>query len=147
MDAVLTELREQWLVVAVMGSVIAWVAVLVTEMPRYRPAIQAVFDRTPRSVVYNLADYSAAELSPFGHGVIGLLDLALEAFTRSEVFAVAAARVGVPGRACGSGAAAISRRKAAAAPPSTGSEPHSALGHAILRSSPSRSVVAMPAMP
>jgi hypothetical protein len=29
MDAVLTELREQWLVVAIMDSVIAWVAVLV----------------------------------------------------------------------------------------------------------------------
>ena len=27
MDAVLTELREQWLVVAIMGSVSAWVAV------------------------------------------------------------------------------------------------------------------------
>jgi hypothetical protein len=36
MDVVLTELREQWLVVAVMGSVIAWVAVLVTSYRRTR---------------------------------------------------------------------------------------------------------------
>jgi hypothetical protein len=36
MDAVLTELREQWLVLAIMGSVIAWVAVLVTSYRRTR---------------------------------------------------------------------------------------------------------------
>jgi exodeoxyribonuclease V gamma subunit len=63
------------------------VAVLVTDMPRYRPVLQAVFDRRPRRLSYNLADFSAAELSSFGHGVLGLLDLALEAFTRSRVFA------------------------------------------------------------
>jgi hypothetical protein len=34
MDAVLTELRKQWLVLAIMGSVIAWVAVLVTSYRR-----------------------------------------------------------------------------------------------------------------
>lgn len=64
------------------------IAVLATDMARYRPVIQAVFDREPRHIVYNLADYSAAELSPFGHAVIGLLDLALESFTRSRVFGV-----------------------------------------------------------
>jgi hypothetical protein len=36
MDAVLTELREQWLVVAIMGSVIAWVGVLVASYRRTR---------------------------------------------------------------------------------------------------------------
>jgi exonuclease V gamma subunit len=64
------------------------IAVLVTDMPRYRPVLQAVFDRRPRRVLYNLADFSAAELSAFGHGLLGMLDLALEAFTRSRVFAV-----------------------------------------------------------
>jgi exonuclease V gamma subunit len=64
------------------------IAVLVTDMSAYRPAIQAVFDRAPRMVVYNLADYSAAELGPLGSGVIGLLDLALESFTRSRVIEV-----------------------------------------------------------
>jgi exodeoxyribonuclease V gamma subunit len=64
------------------------IAVLVTDMARYRPVIQAVFERSPRRVLYNLADYSAAELSTFGHGVMGLLDLAQESFSRSRVFAV-----------------------------------------------------------
>src|SRR5262249_2455581 len=36
----------------------------------------------------NLADFTAAGLSAFGHGIIGLLDLAMEAFTRSRVFDV-----------------------------------------------------------
>ena len=47
----------------------------------------------------------------------------------------------------GSGAAAISRRNAAATPPSIGSEPHSAEGHASLKSRPFLSVAPMPAMP
>jgi exodeoxyribonuclease V gamma subunit len=63
------------------------IAVLVTDMPRYRPVLQAVFDRRPQHVKYNLADFSAGELSAFGHGILGLLDLALESFTRSRVFA------------------------------------------------------------
>jgi exodeoxyribonuclease V gamma subunit len=63
------------------------IAVLVTDMPRYRPVLQAVFNRQPQHLRYNLADFSAAELSVFGHGVIGLIDLALESFTRSRVFA------------------------------------------------------------
>jgi exodeoxyribonuclease V gamma subunit len=64
------------------------IAVMVTDMARYRPVIQTIFDRTPQRLLYNIADYSAAELSPFGHAVIGLLDLALESFTRSRVFEV-----------------------------------------------------------
>jgi len=36
MDAVLTELWEQWLVVAIMGTAIAWVAVLVKSYKRTR---------------------------------------------------------------------------------------------------------------
>jgi exonuclease V gamma subunit len=62
------------------------VAVLVTDMPRYRPVIQAVFDRAPQHLQYNLADFSAAGLSSFGQGLVGMLDLALESFTRSRVF-------------------------------------------------------------
>lgn len=64
------------------------VAVLVTDMPRYRPVLQAVFDRPPGRLTYNLADFSAAGLSAFGHGVIGLLELAQESFTRARVFEV-----------------------------------------------------------
>jgi len=62
------------------------IAVLVPDMASYRPLIQSVFDRPPQSLPYNLADYSAAELSVFGRGVMNLLDLALESFTRSRVF-------------------------------------------------------------
>jgi len=64
------------------------IAILVTDMARYRPVIQSVFDRRPGFVHYNLADFTAAGLSAFGHGVLGLLDLALESFTRARVFAV-----------------------------------------------------------
>lgn len=64
------------------------IAVLATDMALYRPVVQTVFDREPRHVAYNLADYSAAELSAFGHAVLGLLDLAQESFTRSRVFAL-----------------------------------------------------------
>jgi len=64
------------------------IGVLVTDMERYRPVVQAVFERQPRRLVFNIADLRAIGLSAYGHGVLGLLDLALEAFTRSRVFAV-----------------------------------------------------------
>jgi exonuclease V gamma subunit len=64
------------------------VALLVTDMARYRPVIQAVFDREPRPLSYNLSDFSAAELSTFGHAVHRMLDLVLESFTRSHIFEV-----------------------------------------------------------
>ncbi len=58
------------------------IAVLVTDMTKYRPILQAVFDRPPRHIAYNLLDYSAAGTSTFGQAVLSILDLALEAFTR-----------------------------------------------------------------
>lgn len=64
------------------------IAVLVTDMGRYRPALQAVFGRPPRPLRFNLADYSAAGLSTFGRALLGMLDLALESFTRSAVLEV-----------------------------------------------------------
>jgi exodeoxyribonuclease V gamma subunit len=64
------------------------VAVLVTDMTKYRAALQAVFERPPRRLQYNLVDYSAAGASMFGQAVLGILDLALESFSRSRVFAV-----------------------------------------------------------
>jgi exonuclease V gamma subunit len=63
-------------------------AVLVTDMPRYRPILQAVFERPPHRLQYNLVDFSAAGLSMMGQALLGMLDLALESFTRSRVFAV-----------------------------------------------------------
>ena len=64
------------------------VAVLLTDVARYRPAIQAVFSRAPEPLACTLSDFSAAELSMFGHALHGMLDLAMESFTRSRVFEV-----------------------------------------------------------
>jgi exodeoxyribonuclease V gamma subunit len=64
------------------------IAVLATDMPQYRPILQAVFERPPKRLRYNLVDFSAAGLSMLGQALLGMLDLALESFTRSHVFAV-----------------------------------------------------------
>jgi exonuclease V gamma subunit len=64
------------------------VAVLVTDMARYRPALHAVFDRPPHLIPYSLIDFSAAGASAYGKALLGMLDLALESFTRSAVFEV-----------------------------------------------------------
>lgn len=64
------------------------IAVLVTDMSKYRATLQAVFERPPRRLQYNLADYNAAGTSMFGQAVLGMLELALESFSRSAVFEV-----------------------------------------------------------
>jgi exonuclease V gamma subunit len=64
------------------------VAVLVTDMPKYRAALQAAFERPPKRLQYNMVDFSAAGISTFGQAVLGMLDLALESFSRSRVFQV-----------------------------------------------------------
>ena len=64
------------------------VAVLATDMEVYRPILQAVFERRERRLHYNLGDFSAAGVSIFGQALVGMLDLALDAFTRSRVLAV-----------------------------------------------------------
>jgi len=64
------------------------IAILVTDMARYRPVLQAVFERAPRHLRYNMADFSASGMSAFGEALVGFLDLALEGFTRSRVFSV-----------------------------------------------------------
>lgn len=64
------------------------IAVLVTDMGVYRPLLQSIFERPPRRLSYNLADYSAAGLSVYGQAMVGMLDLALESFSRSRVFGV-----------------------------------------------------------
>ena len=64
------------------------IAVFVADMDAYRPALRSVFERPPRLLAYNLGDYTADRLSVFGQGLLDLLDLALESFTRSRVFEV-----------------------------------------------------------
>ncbi|HEV3120488.1 MAG TPA: exodeoxyribonuclease V subunit gamma, partial [Isosphaeraceae bacterium] len=62
------------------------IAVLVTEPERYWPVIRAVFDRPPARISYNLAGACGGASSSYGHAVLGLLDLALESFSRTRVF-------------------------------------------------------------
>lgn len=64
------------------------IAVLVTDMPRYRATLQAVFERPPRHLQFNMVDFSAAGISMLGQALLGMLDLALESFSRSRVFQV-----------------------------------------------------------
>ena len=64
------------------------IGVLVGDMTKYRAAVQAVFERQPRALAYNLLDYSAAATSTFGQAVLDMLDLALDSFARSRVFQV-----------------------------------------------------------
>jgi exodeoxyribonuclease V gamma subunit len=64
------------------------IAVLVTDMARYRPILQAAFERPPCRLQFNLVDFSAAGMSMLGQALLGMLDLALESFTRTRVFAV-----------------------------------------------------------
>ena len=64
------------------------VAVLAADMDLYRPVLQSIFERRERRLHYNLGDFSAAGVSIFGQALVGMLDLALDAFTRSKVLAV-----------------------------------------------------------
>ncbi len=64
------------------------IGVIVTDMQKYRAALQATFERPPKRVQYNMVDFSAASASMFGQAVLGMIDLALESFSRSRVFAV-----------------------------------------------------------
>lgn len=64
------------------------IAVLVTDMATYRPALQAVFERDPGRLRYSLIDHSAAGVSLWGQALLGMLDLAQENFARSRVLEV-----------------------------------------------------------
>ena len=64
------------------------IAVLVTDMGVYKPAIESVFERKPQHIPYNLSDSSAARDSVFAQAVLSMLDMALSdrSFTRADVF-------------------------------------------------------------
>ncbi|MBI1831811.1 MAG: exodeoxyribonuclease V subunit gamma, partial [Planctomycetes bacterium] len=64
------------------------IAVVATDLASYRAALQAAFERPPKRFLYSLVDFSAEGLSMFGQAVLGMLDLALESFSRSAVFQV-----------------------------------------------------------
>jgi len=62
------------------------IAIFVPDMSAYKPAIDSVFNRRPRRVVYNLVDSRADIESVYGQAVAGILDLASGRFSRKEVF-------------------------------------------------------------
>ena len=64
------------------------IAVLVSDMAKYRAPLQAVFERPPERLQCNMVDFNAAGLSLLGQALLGMLDLALESFSRTRVFAV-----------------------------------------------------------
>jgi exodeoxyribonuclease V gamma subunit len=61
------------------------IAVLVPAMTAYKPVFDAVFQRSPRRLRYNLVDTLAETESHYGRGVLALLDLMAGRFSRAEV--------------------------------------------------------------
>lgn len=61
-------------------------AILVPDMAAYRPVIDSVFGRGPERICYNLVDARADQESLYGQGVMKLLDLAENRFSRKAVF-------------------------------------------------------------
>ncbi len=61
-------------------------AILVPDINQYKPVIDAVFNRRPRPIEYNLTDSTAAKDSIYGQAVVDLLELANGSFSRREVF-------------------------------------------------------------
>lgn len=64
------------------------IAVLAVDLGKYRPILQAVFERRPDLVGFDLAEFSAGGTSLYGQAAVGMLDLALETFTRSGVLQI-----------------------------------------------------------
>jgi exodeoxyribonuclease V gamma subunit len=81
---ILRELRED------PDLLLSDIAVRVTDLELYRPALQATFESGPARLPYNVADLSAAQESLYGAAVLALIELGLAATTRREVFAVLA---------------------------------------------------------
>lgn len=62
------------------------VAILVPDMPAYKPVFDSVFNRDPRQLAYNLVDAHAEIESIYGNAVLAILKLATGRFSRTEVF-------------------------------------------------------------
>ena len=67
------------------------IAILVPDMPAYRPALESVFERNRENdqlppIPYNLTDFSAGETSSYASGVSALLKLVGSPLTRKEMF-------------------------------------------------------------
>ena len=62
------------------------IAVMVSDMPRYKPVVDSVFGQKPACIAYNLVDASASMESVFAQGVLSFITLARGTFSRKEVF-------------------------------------------------------------
>ncbi len=62
------------------------IAVMVTDMNRYKPVVDVVFNRRPARITYNLVDANAREESVFARAVMAIMELARGRFSRKPVF-------------------------------------------------------------
>jgi exonuclease V gamma subunit len=62
------------------------IAVMVSDMSRYKPVIDAVFSRRPARITYNLVDSNARTESVFAQAVLAVVELARGNFSRKQVF-------------------------------------------------------------
>jgi len=64
------------------------IAVMVSDMSRYKPVVDSVFSRQPVRIAYNLVDSSARTESVFAQAVLAVMELSRGTFSRKEVFAL-----------------------------------------------------------
>lgn len=64
------------------------IAVMVSDMSRYKPIVDSVFSRQPTRIAYNLVDSSARTESVFAQAVVAVMELSRGSFSRKEVFAL-----------------------------------------------------------
>ncbi|MCB2147102.1 MAG: exodeoxyribonuclease V subunit gamma [Deltaproteobacteria bacterium] len=64
------------------------IAVMVSDMSRYKPVVDSVFSRRPQRIAYNLVDSNARTESVFAQAVLAVMELSRGSFSRKEVFAL-----------------------------------------------------------
>jgi len=62
------------------------IAVMVSDMARYKPVVDSVFSRQPGRIAYNLVDSIARTESVFARAVVAIMELARGSFSRKQVF-------------------------------------------------------------
>jgi exodeoxyribonuclease V gamma subunit len=62
------------------------ISIQVPDISAYRPFIDAVFNRHPKTLIYNLVDANAEIESLYGNAILKLLELASGRFSRREIF-------------------------------------------------------------
>jgi exodeoxyribonuclease V gamma subunit len=62
------------------------IAIQVPDISAYKPFIEAVFNRRPKTLIYNLVDANAEIESLYGKATLKLLELASGRFSRREIF-------------------------------------------------------------